>query len=77
MQCRSLAYLLFIGCLAVPFPSTLKELAELGVGFLSVTEAPDMTTATGRAMAGLMAVLLRSNTICSGSACGPDLLKPN
>jgi len=36
--------------------STLKELAELRVGFVSLTEALDMTTATGRAMAGLLAV---------------------
>ena len=36
--------------------TTLKELAELGVGFVSLTEALDMTTATGRAMAGLLAV---------------------
>lgn len=35
---------------------SLKELAELGVGFLSLTEALDMTTPTGRAMAGLLAV---------------------
>ena len=31
---------------------TLKELAELGVGFVSLTEALDLTTPTGRAMAG-------------------------
>jgi DNA invertase Pin-like site-specific DNA recombinase len=36
--------------------ATLKELAELGVGFVSLTEALDMTTATGRAMVGLLAV---------------------
>ena len=36
--------------------TTLKELAELGVGFVSVTEALDMTTATGRALAGLLTV---------------------
>jgi len=35
---------------------TLKELAELGVGFVSLTEALDLTTATGRAMAGLLSV---------------------
>ena len=35
---------------------TLKELAQLGVGFVSITEALDLTTATGRAMAGLLAV---------------------
>jgi DNA invertase Pin-like site-specific DNA recombinase len=35
---------------------TLQELAALGVGFVSLTEALDLTTPTGRAMAGLLAV---------------------
>jgi putative DNA-invertase from lambdoid prophage Rac len=35
---------------------TLKELSELGVGFVSLTEALDLTTPTGRAMAGLLLV---------------------
>jgi putative DNA-invertase from lambdoid prophage Rac len=35
---------------------TLKELAELGVSFVSLTEALDLTTPTGRAMAGLFSV---------------------
>lgn len=35
---------------------TLKELAALGVGFVSLTEALDLTTPTGRAMAGLLLV---------------------
>ncbi len=35
---------------------SLKELTELGVGFLSLNEALDLTTPTGRAMAGLLAV---------------------
>lgn len=35
---------------------SLKELGELGVGFLSLNEALDLTTPTGRAMAGLLAV---------------------
>jgi putative DNA-invertase from lambdoid prophage Rac len=35
---------------------TLKELTELGIGFVSLTEAFDMTTPTGRAMAGMLAV---------------------
>jgi putative DNA-invertase from lambdoid prophage Rac len=35
---------------------TLKELCELGVGFVSLTEALDLTTPTGRAMAGLLSV---------------------
>ncbi len=35
---------------------TLNELNALGVGFISLTEALDLTTATGRAMAGLLAI---------------------
>jgi putative DNA-invertase from lambdoid prophage Rac len=36
---------------------TLRELIELGVGFVSPTEALDLTTPTGRAMAGMLAVV--------------------
>lgn len=36
--------------------ATLQELDHLGVGFVSLTEALDLTTPTGRAMAGLLAV---------------------
>jgi hypothetical protein len=36
--------------------ATLQELEHLGVGFVSLTEALDLTTAVGRAMAGLLAV---------------------
>ncbi len=35
---------------------TLRELTELGIGFVSLTEAQDLTTSTGRAMAGMLAV---------------------
>jgi len=35
---------------------TLRELTELRVGFVSLTEALDLTTPTGRAMAGLLAI---------------------
>src|SRR6478609_1279011 len=35
---------------------TLRELTELGVGFVSLTEALDLTTSTGRAMVGMIAV---------------------
>tara|TARA_R110002126_G_C10481927_1_gene502018 strand:+ start:3223 stop:3804 length:582 start_codon:yes stop_codon:yes gene_type:complete len=35
---------------------TLNELNGLRVGFISLTEALDLTTATGRAMAGLLAI---------------------
>ena len=36
--------------------ATLQELEHLGVGFVSLTEALDLTTPAGRAMAGLLAV---------------------
>jgi DNA invertase Pin-like site-specific DNA recombinase len=36
--------------------STLQELSELEVGFVSITEAIDLTTPIGRATAGLLAV---------------------
>ena len=36
--------------------ATLQELEHLGVGFVSLTEALDLTTPTGRAMAGMLAV---------------------
>jgi putative DNA-invertase from lambdoid prophage Rac len=36
--------------------TTLQELSHLGVGFVSITEALDLTTPAGRAMAGLLAV---------------------
>jgi len=36
--------------------ATLQELKDLGVGFVSITEALDLTTPIGRAMAGLLAV---------------------
>jgi DNA invertase Pin-like site-specific DNA recombinase len=36
--------------------ATLQELDHLGVGFVSLTEALDLSTPAGRAMAGLLAV---------------------
>ena len=36
--------------------ATLQELNYLGVGFVSLTEALDLTTPAGRAMAGLLAI---------------------
>ena len=36
--------------------ATLQELEHLGVGFVSLTEALDLTTPSGRAIAGLLAV---------------------
>jgi len=36
--------------------ATLQELASLGVGFVSLNEALDLTTPSGRALAGMLAV---------------------
>ena len=54
--------------------STLQELQHLGVGFVSLTEALDLTTPAGRAMAGLLSVfaefereILRER-VCAGIA---------
>jgi DNA invertase Pin-like site-specific DNA recombinase len=36
--------------------TTLQELTDLSVGFVSLSEALDLTTSTGRAMAGMLSV---------------------
>ena len=36
--------------------TTLHELTDLGIGFISLTEALDLTTPSGRAMAGMLAI---------------------
>jgi putative DNA-invertase from lambdoid prophage Rac len=36
--------------------TTLRELTDLGVGFVSLTEALDLTSPAGRAMAGMLAI---------------------
>ena len=40
----------------VDLVATLQELQTLGVGFVSITEALNFTTPSGRAMAGMLAV---------------------
>ncbi|MCP3966535.1 MAG: recombinase family protein [Lentisphaerae bacterium] len=52
--------------------SSLNEFKEIGIGFVSITEALDLTTSAGRAMAGLLAIfaeferdLLRER-VCAG-----------
>jgi DNA invertase Pin-like site-specific DNA recombinase len=40
--------------------ATLREVTELGVGFVSLTEALDLTTPSGRAMAGMLAIFAES-----------------
>ncbi len=63
--------------------STLEELSVLKVGFISISEALDLTTATGKAMAGLLAVfaqferdLLRER-VKAGIAHAKQLGKPH
>jgi putative DNA-invertase from lambdoid prophage Rac len=36
--------------------TTLQEVSDLNVGFVSLTEALDLTTSTGKAMAGMLSV---------------------
>jgi DNA invertase Pin-like site-specific DNA recombinase len=36
--------------------TTLQELTQLGIGFISLNEALDLTTPAGRAMAGMLSV---------------------
>jgi DNA invertase Pin-like site-specific DNA recombinase len=36
--------------------ATFRKLADLGVGFVSLTEALDLTTPSGRALAGTLAI---------------------
>src|ERR1044071_3400285 len=43
--------------------TTLRELAELDIGFVSLTEAIDLTTPSGRALAGMLAVLDRKSVV--------------
>ena len=40
----------------VDLMESLRDLTSLGVGFVSITEALDLTTPTGRAMTGMLAV---------------------
>src|SRR5579863_7853003 len=56
--------------------ATLQELEHLGVGFVSLTEALDLTTPAGRAMAGLLGIfaefereILRDRTRAGLAAC--------
>ena len=49
--------------------ATLQELEYLGVGFVSLTEALDLTTPAGRAMAGLLAIFAEFE----GKSCGNEL----
>lgn len=47
--------------------ATLQEPEHLGVGFVSLTEALDLTTPVGRALAGLLAIFAEFR---KGSGCG-------
>ena len=56
--------------------STLQELYELGVGFISLSEALDFATPTGRAMAGMLRSLPRLSAGFFASGSRPGLRKP-
>jgi putative DNA-invertase from lambdoid prophage Rac len=51
---------------------TLQELEHLGVGFVSLTEALDLTTPAGRAMAGLLAIFsaFERDILAGANPCG-------
>jgi putative DNA-invertase from lambdoid prophage Rac len=51
---------------------TLRELTDLGVGFISLTEALDLTTPTGRAMAGMVAVFAEFADVLKWPDLGPS-----
>ena len=51
--------------------ATLQELDHLGVGFVSLTEALDLTTPAGRAMAGLLAVFAEFEREILGNVSAP------
>ncbi len=56
--------------------ATLQELEHLGVGFVSLTEALDLTMPSGRAMAGLLAIFA-DNAERASSADRAHLGPPN
>ena len=53
--------------------ATLQELDHLGVGFVSLTEALDLTTPAGRAMAALLAVFAEFEKRNSAGTCARRL----
>jgi len=53
--------------------ATLQELEHLGVGFVSLTEALDLTTPAGRAMAGLLAIFAEYEREAFGNGPWPAL----
>src|SRR5579863_3470227 len=57
--------------------ATLQELEHLGVGFVSLTEALDLTTPGGRAMAGLLAIFAEFEREILRERTGPDWRMPD
>src|SRR5258708_12224609 len=57
--------------------ATLQELEHLGVGFVSLTEALDLTTPSGRAMAGLLAVFAEFERGVLPERVPPSFSEPN
>ena len=52
----------------VDLVNTLQELNALDVGFVSLSEALDLTTPSGRALAGMLAVFARQLTVTPSPA---------
>jgi putative DNA-invertase from lambdoid prophage Rac len=63
------------GRLVADLVSTLQELQPLSVGFVSLTEALDLTTPAGRAMAGLLAVFAEFEKVRKGDPAGACLCR--
>jgi putative DNA-invertase from lambdoid prophage Rac len=55
--------------------ATLQELASLAVGFVSLSEALDLTTPSSRALTGCSRSLLNSNEIFSATGLKPGSLR--
>ncbi len=56
--------------------TTLQELTDLKIGFVSLSEALDLPTSTGRAMAGMLSVFAPSNTTSFATASAPAWTMP-
>jgi putative DNA-invertase from lambdoid prophage Rac len=72
MSCSNGAWI--VGAGPADLVSTPHELQHLGVGFVSLPEALDLTTPAGRAMAGLLAVFaeFEREILCERVRAGLD-----
>jgi putative DNA-invertase from lambdoid prophage Rac len=59
----------------VDLVSTLQELTALEVGFVSLSEALDLTTPSGRALARMLSVFAESKRIFCGIGCRRESIR--